>query len=249
MKVSIIMPYYKKSSYIDESINSILNQTFKEFEIVIVDDELSEDSSKVLNRIKKLDERISILKNKKNLGAGQSRNNAIDLCDSEYIAFCDCDDLWKSNKLEVQLKIMQKLNLKFSHTSYEIIDKKNFKIGYRETQENLSFLQLQKSCDIGLSTVILKRNLLHDPKFRFGSTKTKEDFILWLLLAKNDIMIFGIKDCLVSWRKSKNSLSSSTFQKLLDGYKVYKDYLHYSRLKSLYFLFILSINFILKKFK
>ena len=249
MKVSIIMPYYKKSSYVDETVNSILNQTFKEFEIVIVDDELSENSTKVLNRIKQLDKRINIFKNKKNLGAGQSRNNAINLCNGEFIAFCDCDDLWKSNKLETQLKIMHKLNLEFSHSSYEIIDKKNSKIGYRVAKENLSFLQLQKSCDIGLSTVILKKNLFDNKKFRFGETKTKEDYILWLSLAKNDIVIFGIKDCLVSWRKSKDSLSSSTFQKIYDGYKVYKVYLQYSRLKSFYFLFRLSLNFILKKLK
>ena len=249
MKVSIIMPYYKKSSYVDETVNSILNQTFKEFEIIIIDDELSEKSSKVLSRIKQLDKRINIFKNKKNLGAGQSRNNAINLCRGEYIAFCDCDDLWKSNKLETQLKIMNKLNLEFSHTSYEIVNTKNSKIGYREAQENLSFLQLRRSCDIGLSTVILKRNLFDNQKFRFGEIKTKEDYILWLLLAKNDIIIFGIKDCLVSWRKSEDSLSSSTFQKFFDGYKVYKNYLYYSRFKSLYFLFILSLNFILKKFK
>ena len=249
MKVSIIMPYYKKSNYVVETVNSILNQTFKEFEIIIVDDELSDNSTKVLNRIKQLDKRINIFKNKKNLGAGQSRNNAINLCNGEFIAFCDCDDLWKSNKLETQLKIMHKLNLEFSHTSYEIIDKKNSKIGYRDAKENLSFLQLQKSCDIGLSTVILKKNLFDNKKFRFGETKTKEDYILWLLLAKNDIIIFGIKDCLVSWRKSKDSLSSSTFQKIYDGYKVYKVYLQYSRLKSFYFLFRLSLNFILKKLK
>jgi len=69
-------------------------------EIIIVDDELSENSSKVLSRINQLDKRINIFKNKKNLGAGQSRNNAINLCNGEYIAFCDCDDLWKSNKLD-----------------------------------------------------------------------------------------------------------------------------------------------------
>ena len=248
MKVSIIMPYYK-IGYIDETINSILNQTFKEFEIIIVDDELSEDSSKVLRRVEQLDSRVNILKNKKNLGAGKSRNNAINFCNGEYIAFCDCDDIWKSNKLETQLKIMDKLNLKFSHTSYEIINSKNSKIGYREAQENLSFLQLLKSCDIGLSTVILKKNLFDNQKLRFGEIKTKEDYILWLSLAKNDVKIVGIKDCLVSWRKSKDSLSSSTFQKISDGYKVYKDHMHYSRFKSLYFLFILSLNFILKRFK
>ena len=71
--------------------------------------------------------------------------------------------------------------------------------------------------------------------------------ILWLSLAKNDIKLFGIKDCLVSWRKSKDSLSSSTFQKLYDGYKVYKDHLHYSRIKIFIFFVYIKFKFYLKK--
>ena len=89
------MPYYKKSKYICETINSILNQTMKEFEIIIIDDELSESSSKVLSNLRELDTRIKVFKNEKNLGAGQSRNKAINFCNGKYIAFCDCDDLWK----------------------------------------------------------------------------------------------------------------------------------------------------------
>ena len=80
-------------------------------------------------------------------------------------------------------------------------------------KKNLSFKQLRNSCDIGLSTVIIQKNVFNNEKFRFGKTKTKEDFILWLLLAKNGIQISGIKECLVSWRKSSGSLSSSFYSK------------------------------------
>jgi len=199
--------------------------------------------------MKKLDVRIRVFKNKKNLGAGQSRNDAINFCRGQYIAFCDCDDLWRQNKLEKQMKFMKDCNLEFSFTSYEIINKNNLKIGFREAQKNLSFKQLRNSCDIGLSTVIIQKNVFNNEKFRFGKTKTKEDFILWLLLAKNGIQISGIKECLVSWRKSSGSLSSSFIQKIIDGYKVYRDYLYYSRIKSFFFLIILSVNYMLKKIK
>ena len=111
--ISIIMPYYKKSKFINASINSILNQSFQKFEIIIVDDELSENSFYVLSNIEKLDTRIKVFRNKKNMGAGQSRNYAIDLSKGEYIAFCDCDDLWKQNKLEKQIKFMEDNNLDF----------------------------------------------------------------------------------------------------------------------------------------
>ena len=243
------MPYYKKSEFISASINSILNQSFQKFEIIIIDDELSKNSFEILENIKKLDTRIKVFRNKENLGAGGSRNNAINLSEGEYIAFCDCDDLWKQNKLEKQIKFMKDYDLNFSFTSYEIIDDNNQRIGFREANNNLSFRQLRNSCDIGLSTVMIKKNVFDNKKFKFGKTKTKEDFILWLLLAKEGIQINGIKECLMSWRKNSKSLSSSNIQKIIDGYKVYKDYLNYSRIKSLFFLIILSFNFIIKNIK
>ena len=246
---SIIMPYYKKSEFIFESVNSILNQSLQKFEIIIIDDELSEESLRVLTNIKKIDTRIKVFRNDKNLGAGQSRNNAINLCVGEFIAFCDCDDLWKPQKLEKQIQFMSEFNLRFSFTSYEIINNQNLRIGFREAQNNLSFKQLRNSCDIGLSTVIIRKDVFNNDQFRFGKTKTKEDFILWLLLAKNGIKIFGIKECLVSWRKNSKSLSSSNTQKIIDGYRVYRNYLHYSRVKSLFFVIILSFNFMLKKIR
>ena len=231
--VNIIMPYYKKSEFINESINSILNQTYQKFEIIIIDDELSENSSRILKNIQCLDARIKVYKNRENLGAGRSRNYGINLCSGEYIAFCDCDDLWKSEKLEKQLKFMKEFNLSFSFTSYEIINDKSLKIGLREAQEELSFKQLRNSCDIGLSTVVIRKDIFKNDKLRFGKTKTKEDFILWLLLAKNGVKISGLKEYLASWRKNSGSLSSSTIQKIIDGYRVYRKYLHYSRIKSL----------------
>ena len=243
------MPYYKKSKYIDETINSILNQSMQEFEIIIIDDELTESSLKVLTNLKKLDSRVKVIRNNENLGAGQSRNNAIKFCIGEYVAFCDCDDLWKPQKLEKQIQFMKDFSLRFSFTSYEIINNQNLRIGFREAKKNLSFKQLRNSCDIGLSTVIIKKDVFNSKLFRFGKTKTKEDFILWLLLAKNGIELFGMNECFVSWRKNSESLSSSNFQKIIDGYRVYRKYLQYSRTKSLFFLIILSFNFMLKKIR
>ncbi len=243
------MPYYKKSEFIYKSINTILNQTYQKFEIIIIDDELSENSTYVLRDIKNLDKRIKILRNKQNLGAGQSRNSAIESCNGKYIAFCDCDDLWKPQKLEKQLKFMEEQNLRFSFTAYEIIDKNDLKIGSRNAQKIISFKQLRNSCDIGLSTVIMKRDIFEDEKLRFGKTKTKEDFILWLLLAKKGIDINGLNEYLVLWRKNSGSLSSSNIQKLIDGYSVYRNYLQYSKIKSSFFLIILSLNSMLKKIR
>ena len=105
---------------------------------------------------------------------------------------------------------------------------------------------LLKSCDIGLSTVLLQKRILSE-KCLFPNLKTKEDFVLWLKILKNDIIIGSIDDNLTSWRKLNNSLSSSTLQKLFDGFNVYRSYMRFSIIKSVYYLFCLGINYLKKK--
>ena len=244
--VSIIMPYYRKRHFLKDSIDSILKQTHQNFEILLIDDEASEESHNYLKEIRNYDARIYLIKNEYNIGAGESRNKGINISKGEFIAFCDCDDLWKDNKLEFQLNIMKKFDLNFSHTSYEIIDEKKKLLGHRKAEKDSNFNKLINSCDIGLSTVIVNRKVFNNSEHRFAKIKTKEDYVLWLIIAKHGIKISGINSILTSWRKTKSSLSSSTFQKLQDGYRVYRIYLKFSRLKSLFCLIRLSINYILK---
>jgi len=241
------MPYYKKDVFIDKTIESILNQTYQDIEILIIDDELNEQSSKVLKKLSNLDKRIKILSNEKNLGAGLSRNKGIKMATGEYIAFCDCDDLWSRFKLEDQLNFMKKFDIDFSFTAYQVIDKEGKIIGSRSAKNNISFDELILSCDIGLSTVMLKKKLFNNKNFYFPNIKTKEDYVVWLKLSQNGVKMKGINKNYSYWRKLGNSLSSSNIQKIFDGYKVYNFYLNYSVIKSIFGLIILSINSILKK--
>ena len=242
--VSIIMPYYKKELYVSESVQSILNQSYTNFELILVNDDT--ENKNFINKISNFDQRIRLIHNDKNLGAGLSRNKAIVLSKGEYIAFCDSDDLWKKNKLELQLNFMKKFNLNFSFTSYDIIDENNKFIKIRKAPNFVDFKKLRNSCDIGLSTIIAKKNIFKGNKYQFSNLKTKEDYILWLKFAQDGIEMKGFDQNLSSWRKTKNSLSSSIFQKLIDGYRVYREHLGYGIFKSLFYLIILSINFILK---
>ena len=186
------MPYYKKDVFIDKTIESILNQTYQDIEILIIDDELNEQSSKVLKNLSDRDKRIKILLNEKNLGAGLSRNKGIEMATGEYIAFCDCDDLWSKFKLEDQLNFMKKFNIDFSFTAYQIIDKEGKIIGSRSAKNNISFDELILSCDIGLSTVMLKKKLFNNKNFYFPNIKTKEDYVVWLKLSQNGVKMKGI---------------------------------------------------------
>ena len=238
------MPYYKKEPYIENTIQSILNQSHTNFEILLINDDV--ENKNFIKAISNLDQRIKLIHNDKNLGAGPSRNKGIKLSNGEYIAFCDCDDLWKKNKLEFQLNFMQQYNINFSFTSYDIIDQNNNFIKIRKAPNYVDFLKLRSSCDIGLSTVIIKNRIFDNNKYQFANLKTKEDYVLWMSLALDGVKMKGLSQSLTSWRKSRNSLSSSTTQKLMDGYRVYRVYLGYGVYKSLFCLIVLSINYILK---
>ena len=241
--VSIIIPYFKKKSYIEQTLKSVLRQKYQNFEILIVYDDESQKDLFFLKTLIKKDKRIKLIINKKNIGAGMSRNKAIKLSKGKYVAFIDSDDIWHPNKLKKQLTYMIKNKINISHTSYNIIDKNNNKIGFRSAKR-LEYKQLIKSCDIGLSTVIIKKDLLKNNFF--AKLKTKEDYALWLKLSKKKLIFYPVKTPLTSWRFLKDSLSSSLLQKLTDGYIVYRVYMKQSFLKSLFSLLILSINFLRK---
>ena len=163
-----------------------------------------------------------------------------------YICFIDADDIWEKNKIEIQVQFMKTNRSIFSHTSYHIINEHNNFIGKRTAKSFINFKQIIKSCDIGLSSVMLKKEIINDDT-QFSDLKTKEDFVLWLKILKKGIKLSAIDQNLLLWRKTKNSLSSSTFQKLIDGYRVYNRYMGYNFFISVYYLTCLSLNYIKKR--
>jgi len=244
--VSVIIPYYKKIKFIKKTIFSIVNQTYKNIEIIIIYDDEDISDFKFISEIQKKDKRITIIKNLRNEGAGNSRNKGIEKARGKYIAFIDSDDIWQNDKLEKQINYMHANNINVSHTSYYIVDDKEKILGRRPARNFFLLKELLKSCDIGLSTVIIKKDLISST-IKFPTLKTKEDFVLWLKLLENNNRIYALDEYLTFWTKSHNSLSSSTFQKLSDGFKVYNKYMKFNLIKSLFFLLCLSVNFILKK--
>ena len=243
--VTVIMPYYKKINYVDNAINSIVQQTYKNYELLIIYDDPNKDDLNKIEKIISNNDKIKIINNNENLGAGFSRNIGIKNAKGEIISFIDADDEWSKDKLEKQINFLNKFNYDFIFCGY----KKSFNNKIKNIIYKYDFIDHQKliySCDIGLSTVMIKKKIIESDLF--PNLKTQEDYAAWLKITKNNHKAYNLKEILVTWNQSENSLSSNFFQKFADGFSVYKIYLNFSIIKSLYHLLILSINSLKKKF-
>ena len=214
--ISVIIPYYKKKEYLANTLNSVLSQSYENLEIILIYDDQEKEDLEYIEKLINLDKRISLIVNDVSLGAGLSRNSGIKISKGEYISFIDADDIWKKEKLELQIQFMKEKKYLISHTNYEIIDKENNILDHRTARDFNTLNDLLGSCDIGLSSVIVKKEVLIG-ECLFANLKTKEDFILWLKILKKNIKIGGLQKNLMCWRKLDNSLSSSVIQKIKDA--------------------------------
>ena len=243
--ISVVITYYKKKAFIKRTLQSIFNQTYKNYEIIFVYDQ---EEKKDLEFIKKLLSRFKrkkIIINKKNYGVSKSRNIAIKNIKGKYLAFIDSDDLWKKNKLLTQLNFMEKNFYHFSFTSYGEIDEKNKVLKERKILLDVNYTKLYKSNFIGLSTVMVSQKIFS--KIYFPKLTTQEDFALWLKLLRQGVKIKCLNKTLSFWRRTKNSLSSNLLRKLVDAFKLYYLYEKKNFIISIFSVIVLSCNKILKK--
>ena len=243
--ISVIIPYFRSNKFFSKTLNSVLSQTYRNFEIIIIFDDNNKNELLLLKRLIKNKKKIKLIINKKNIGAGPSRNKGAKIAKGRYLAFIDSDDLWKRHKLKNQMTFMLKNKIDISYTKYSIIDENNIKLLERPIKIKTSYSDLLNDCNIGLSTVMIKKSLFL--KYGFSSNRTKEDYSLWLKISKK-VDIYGYNRSLTSWRKVKNSLSSNTMQKLYDAFNIYHKKEKFNIVNSLYRVFILSCNFIKKSF-
>lgn len=245
--VSIIITYYKKKKYILDTLNSLLSQTYNNYEIIFVYDQKEKSDLNYLMKVFRKFKKKKIIINKKNIGVSKSRNKAIKHAKGSFLAFLDSDDLWKKNKLLYQINYMIKNSLLFSFTSYNVIDENNKILKTRKALQDPNYKDLIKSNYIGLSTVIVSSDIKSNLKF--PDLKTQEDFALWLKLLKKGYKLNHINKLLSSWRLTGGSLSSNTHQKIKDAFKLFHSLENKNIVISIYYVILLSINKLLKKLK
>jgi len=210
--VSIITPCYNSANYIEETINSVINQTYTHWEMLIVDDGSTDASVEIIKSYLIKDTRIQLFENTKNIGAAHTRNIGIKNAKGKFIAFVDADDMWYENKLEVQVEFMKKNDLSFTYTHYNELHLDNTIVSNKTFISQLSYKDMLKSNFIGCLTAMYNQDILG--KIYMPLIRKRQDYGLWLRLLKITDKAYGINTPLSLYRISENSMSSNKMEML-----------------------------------
>ena len=229
--VSIIMAYYNAEKYVFDAVNSIIDQSYNNWELIIVNDcSTSEKTDLVLQKIKSLDSKIKIIKTQKNCGAGGARNCGIKECNGKYLAFLDSDDWWYPTKLEEQISFMAENGYVFTCTYYQDTDQ-NLNPYYEMHQKlKQNITDLIRDCNIGTPGVII--NIEKLGKVYMPPLRSSEDHGLWIELLKRVDYIFTYSKALWKYRHLNGSESSNKLKMMKGLVKMYKYVLGYSSIKA-----------------
>lgn len=236
--ISIITPTYNCGKFIGETIETVLNQTYKNWEMIIVDDESKDNTEEVVSTYK--DPRIKYIRLTENSGAAIARTRAMQEAKGKYMAFLDSDDLWKSNKLEAQIKFMKKNNYNFVCSSYEQIDEqgnKNRKI--IKCKKKVDYNGVLLSCPVGNSTVMY--NVQKLGKFEVPNIRKRNDDALWLKMLKKERYIYGQDEVLMEYRIRQNSISSNKLDLVKYHWYLYREIEHLSVFRSAFHIVVWGI--------
>jgi glycosyltransferase involved in cell wall biosynthesis len=233
--VSIITPSYNCEKFISGTIHSVLDQTYKNWELLIVDDQSTDNSVRIITQFLKEDNRIQLFRQKVNSGVAICRNLAIEKSKGEFIAFLDSDDLWLPKKLSIQISFMIKNHYNFTYTSYFFIDDlNNTSLKTYGVRKKVSYENMLYSNRIGCLSVVL--NQLNIGKIYMPDLRKRQDYACWLKILKTEKFAYGIEKPLAKYRIRKDSMSSNKFEMLKWNFKLFHKTLQFSFLKSCYFV-------------
>ena len=219
--VSIITPSYNSSKFIEECIDSVISQTFKNWEMIIVDDCSNDNSREIISYLSTKDERLKSIFLEENVGAAEARNIAIRQSKGKYIAFLDSDDIWNKNKLEKQITFMNDNDIAFSFTSYQPISEVGeAKYSVIKAPDKMSYHSYLKNTIIGCLTVIIDKEKTGD--FQMPNIRSSHDMALWLLIMRRGFFAYGLDENLAYYRIVSTSNTSKKWKAAKEVWDVYR---------------------------
>ncbi|MDM1060600.1 glycosyltransferase family 2 protein [Myroides odoratimimus] len=244
--VSIIMPCFNGQDFIGDSIKSVIDQTYINWELLITDDCSSDSSIEVINEFVKKDSRIKLFKLEKNSGAAIARNNSLNNAKGKFIAFLDSDDVWLPNKLEKQVHFMEEHNIPISFTSYEVLDENlNSTNTIIKSVNEIDYSGYLKNTIIGMSTSMIDKDVVG--KFEFFNLRTRQDTYLWITLLKRGHKAYGILDILAQYRVRENSISANKWKAAKRVWYLYYELEDLGLFRSSYYFLCYMFNAIKKR--
>jgi glycosyltransferase involved in cell wall biosynthesis len=236
------MPSYNSEAYIQESIESVLNQTYRNWELLITDDGSTDKTAEIVKKISRSDSRIKFYIQQENGGAGKARNNSISKVKGRFIAFLDSDDSWHKEKLSKQINFMLESNVAFSYTYYQnVVQGELSKI--ITSPESVSYEQLLKSNVIGCLTAVYDKEVLginYMPKIR-----KRQDMGLWLELLKKTNKAYCLP-CVLAYYRADSGMTQNKVEILYWQWKFYREVLGISVVQAIYYFLFYTVNAIKK---
>lgn len=238
---SVVMPAYNSEKYIAEAIESVIKQTYKNWELIVVNDASTDDTEKIIKHYQRKDKRIKLISLLENQGVANARNTAVKNSVGRYIAFLDSDDYWVEEKLQEQIKFMKNRKIAFSYHDYKLLNTVNNKEKLIKVPLKLNYNELLKGNTTGSClTVCIDRKIVDKIYF---PTEKHEDYICWLnILKKYDIEGYGLNKILGTYRIGKKSISSNKLQSAVWNWRVYRKSQNVSVLKTIYYMCFYVVN-------
>jgi len=242
--VSVITPLYNSEQFISETIESVLAQSYQDWEMIIVDDCSKDQGVKIVKNYQNKDKRIKLIELDNNVGAAKARNKAINAAQGRFISFLDSDDIWHQDKLKKQIKFMLKNNYSFTFTSFEKINESGKTFDMIKVPKRVSYRRVLFINPIDCSTVIYDKDRLG--KIYMPDIRKRQDYALWLKILKNIDYGYGLNEKLTSYRVRENSLSNNKLDLIKYHWELYRDIEKLSIIESSFYLLCDILSKILK---
>ncbi|HLR43164.1 MAG TPA: glycosyltransferase family 2 protein [Pseudogracilibacillus sp.] len=232
--VSVITPAYNAARFIGETIQSVIDQTYNNWEMLIVDDKSTDETVEIVQQYMNKDKRIKLIVLDENSGSAIARNTAMDKASGKFMAFLDSDDLWMPEKLTKQVAFMEDNGIAFSFTKYvRMQEDGRLTNAVTEAPKTVTYDRLMKQCVIGCLTVMLDRERIGNE--RMINIRTRQDYAFWLALLRKGHLAYGMDEVLAKYRLVENSISSDKVKAAKQNWKLYHDIEDHSFIKAAWY--------------